>query len=235
MSADRRPPDRLWLVRHGQSTGNLAHAAAAAAGSEVLELATRDMEVPLSGLGHLQSQALGSWLGRRASQDLPTVVLASPYLRAQQTARITLDACGGAVADLSVQSDERLRDRDLGLLEGLTLRGVQAKYPDLAALRSRIGKFYQRPPGGEAWTDILLRLRSVHQSLLEEHAGQRVIVFTHDVVVLLFRYLYDDLDEATVLDLGLNHPVANGSLTTFAAMAGRLRLESYGQLPPAVD
>ena len=235
MASDGRVPERLWLVRHGQSTGNLAHAAAAAAESERLELDTRDMDVPLSDLGREQSSALGRWLARRDAAAQPTAVLASPYLRAQQTARLVLDACGGAVAGLEIVTDERLRDRDLGLLEGLTWRGIQARYPDLAALRSRIGKFYQRPPGGESWTDVLLRLRSVHQSLREELAGERVIVFSHDVVVLLFRYLYDDLDEATVLDLGLNHPVANGSLTTFAVRDGRLRLESYNALPPPAD
>ena len=116
---------------------------------------------------------------------------------------------------MSVRADERLRDRDLGIFEGLTWRGIQAKYPDLATLRVRVGKFYQRPPGGESWTDVLLRLRSVHQTLLHEYAGERVIVFTHDVVVLLFRYLYDDLDEATTLDLSMHHPVANGRVTTF--------------------
>jgi probable phosphoglycerate mutase len=232
MSGDHQVPERLWLVRHGQSTGNVAHAVAAAAESDLLELETRDMDVPLSVLGREQSSALGRWLAESGPAELPTAVLASPYLRAQQTARITLDAIGGVVAELPVQTDERLRDRDLGLLEGLTWRGIQAKYPDLAAMRSRIGKFYQRPPGGEAWTDVLLRLRSVHQTLRESYAGERVMVFSHDVVVLLFRYLYDDLDEATVLDFGLHHPVANGSLTTFVDRGGRLQLDSYNQLPP---
>jgi broad specificity phosphatase PhoE len=235
MSGDHLPPERLWLVRHGQSTGNVAHAAATAARSERLELDTRDMDVPLSDLGREQAAALGRWLGRRPQNELPTVVLASPYLRAQQTARIALDACGGAVAALPVRSDERLRDRDLGVFDGLTLRGIQAQFPDLAALRTRLGKFYQRPPGGEAWTDVLLRLRSVHQTLVHEHSGERVVIFSHDVVVLLFRYLYDDLDEASVLRLGIEDPVANCSLTSFVADGGRLRLEAYNQRAPLED
>ena len=226
-------PDRLWLVRHAQSTGNVAHAAAAAARSERLELETRDMDVPLSQLGRQQAEALGRWLAVREPGELPTAVLASPYLRAQQTARIVLDACGGTVAALAVRADERLRDRDLGIFEGLTWRGVQAKYPELASLRDRVGKFYQRPPGGEAWTDVLLRLRSVDQTLVHDYAGERVIVFCHDVVVVLFRYLYDDLDERSALDLGAGQPVANASLTTFAGVDGRLRLQSYNQLPPS--
>jgi 2,3-bisphosphoglycerate-dependent phosphoglycerate mutase len=226
------PPDRLYLVRHGQSTGNLAHAAAAAAKSELLELETRDMDVPLSDLGRAQATALGTWLATKPADELPTVALVSPYLRAQQTARIALEACRPAV---DVRADERLRDRDLGIFEGLTWRGIQAKYPDLAALRARVGKFYQRPPGGEAWTDVILRLRSVHQTLVHEYAGERVIIFTHDVVVLLFRYLYDGLDEAAALDLGLNQPVRNASLTTFVRSGDRLVLEGYNLLPPGLD
>src|SRR3954454_1684341 len=115
-------PERLYLVRHGQSTGNLAHAAAAAAQSELLELETRDMDVPLSDLGREQASALGSWLASDPTYQLPTVALASPYLRAQQTARIVLDIC---CPDVQVESDERLRDRDLGIFEGLTWRGIQ--------------------------------------------------------------------------------------------------------------
>ena len=156
-------PERLWLVRHGQSVGNVAHAAAAAASSERLELETRDMDVPLSDLGRQQAAALGHWLQSIAPHDRPTAVLSSPYLRAHQTARLALDTCGGELARVSVRDDERLRDRDLGIFEGLTWRGIQAKYPDLATLRVRVGKFYQRPPGGESWTDVLLRLRSVHR------------------------------------------------------------------------
>jgi broad specificity phosphatase PhoE len=235
MSGDHLPPAALWLVRHGQSTGNVAHAAATAAKSERLQLDTRDMDVPLSDLGCEQATALGRWLRRRPADELPTAVLASPYLRAQETARIALDACGGAVADLPVTSDERLRDRDLGVFDGLTLRGIQAQFPELAALRTRLGKFYQRPPGGEAWTDVLLRLRSVHQTLMHDYSGERVVIFSHDVVVLLFRYLYDDLDEAGVLRLGLENPVANCSLTTFVADGGRLRLEAYNQVAPMDD
>lgn len=223
------PPDRLYLVRHGQSTGNLAHAAAAEAKSELLELETRDMDVPLSDLGREQATALGAWLATRPAGELPTVALVSPYLRARQTASTALAICCPGV---EVRADERLRDRDLGIFEGLTWRGVQAKYPDLAALRTRVGKFYQRPPGGEAWTDVLLRLRSVHQTLVHEYAGERVIIFTHDVVVLLFRYLYDGLDEAAALDLGLNQPVRNASLTTFVRSGDRLALDGYNVLPP---
>jgi broad specificity phosphatase PhoE len=235
MSGAHQPPQRLWLVRHGQSTGNVAHAAATASQSERLQLETRDMDVPLSDLGREQAAALGRWLSGREVDQLPTVVLASPYLRAQQTAGIVLDNCGGAAPGLTVRSDERLRDRDLGVFDGLTWRGIQAQFPDLAAMRSRLGKFYQRPPGGESWTDVLLRLRSLHETLVHDYSDERVMIFSHDVVVLLFRYLYDDMDERGVLELGVRDPVANCSLTSFVRDDSRLRLESYNQVAPLAE
>ena len=56
--------------------------------------------------------------------------------------------------------DERLRDRELGILDALTAHGVDVRLPAEAARRRWLGKFYYRPPGGEAWTDVALRLRS---------------------------------------------------------------------------
>ena len=47
-------PKRLWLVRHGQSQGNVARDAAHEAGLDVIDLDLRDVDVPLSELGHQQ-------------------------------------------------------------------------------------------------------------------------------------------------------------------------------------
>src|SRR3954452_9692626 len=94
-------PGTLWLVRHGQSTGNVAHAAAAAALAERLDLETRDMDVPLSDLGHEQAARVGRWLATLDPAEQPTAVLTSPYLRARQTAEIALSTCGGRVGLLS--------------------------------------------------------------------------------------------------------------------------------------
>ena len=50
-------PERLWLVRHGQSQGNVARDKADAAGHSVIELDMRDVDVPLSDLGLRQAEA----------------------------------------------------------------------------------------------------------------------------------------------------------------------------------
>ena len=57
----QRWPSRLWIVRHGQSAGNVARDLADAAGHTMIDIALRDVDVPLSELGERQARALGRW------------------------------------------------------------------------------------------------------------------------------------------------------------------------------
>jgi hypothetical protein len=84
-------PQTLGVVRHGQSAGNVACNAVEAGGLHVIDIATRDADVPLSDLGRRQSQSLGHWSGRLPLQKRPQVLLCSPYVRAQETPRLLLD------------------------------------------------------------------------------------------------------------------------------------------------
>jgi probable phosphoglycerate mutase len=59
---EQRWPSTLWIVRHGQSAGNVARDAADAAGLGRIDIADRDMDVALSPLGEEQADALGRWL-----------------------------------------------------------------------------------------------------------------------------------------------------------------------------
>ena len=52
-------PERLWLVRHGQSQGNVARDAAHEAGLHEIAIDVRDVDVPLSDLGFRQAEAAG--------------------------------------------------------------------------------------------------------------------------------------------------------------------------------
>ncbi|MCU1360064.1 MAG: histidine phosphatase family protein [Ilumatobacteraceae bacterium] len=203
-------PEDIWLLRHGQSLGNIARELAHESRAEMLDIAERDMDVPLSDLGKQQAAAFGRWLGQQS--DPPDVVLSSPYLRAAQTAQIALAAAG---LDRAVHLDERLRERELGILDLLTQHGVATRYPVEAERRKRLGKFYHRPPGGESWVDVALRIRSLRDSLAREHLGKRVLMVSHEVVIVIWRYLLDDLVEAEALALSRDHPLANCSLTRY--------------------
>ncbi len=221
-------PRALWLLRHGQSLGNVAHDAAAGQAIETLDIAERDMDVPLSDLGRLQAIAFGNWLA--GQHHRPDVVLSSPYVRAAETAELLVDAAG---LRLPVHLDERLRERELGILDLLTRRGVEARYPEEARRKERLGKFYHRPPGGESWVDVALRIRSLRDSLGREHLDKRVLMVCHEVVVVIWRYLIEDLDEQAALALSRDHPLANCALTTYVTGDDeRLTLELDGWTAP---
>jgi broad specificity phosphatase PhoE len=205
----------LWIARHGQSAGNVAHKAAVSAGLGMIDIPTRDVDVPLSALGEDQARALGRWFSGLPERERPEVLLSSPYLRARQTARTICEA--GGVQDKARQPivDERLREREFGILDRLTTTGIREKYPELAEHRTLLGKFYFRPPGGESWADVILRLRSALDTISLHHADRRVLIVCHQVVVLCLRYILEELDEAQILAIDQQGDVINCGLCEY--------------------
>jgi broad specificity phosphatase PhoE len=145
----------------------------------------------------------------------PTAILCSTYLRARQTAELIRQACGTDDDEVTFVVDERLREKEFGVLDRLTRWGIEAKYPEQAELRRRLGKFYYRPPGGESWCDVILRLRSVIDTLTRDYAGERVLIVGHSVVVLCFRYLLERMSEEDILEVDRVDEVANCSVTCY--------------------
>ena len=207
-------PARLWIVRHGQSAGNVARDAAETKGLELIDLVTRDADAPLSELGHQQAAALSHWFAQMPEKERPCAFMASPFLRAQQTMWSVSDAIGVDRDEIHV--DERLREKEFGIIDGYTIKGIQAKFPELHAQRAHVGKFYFRPPGGESWCDVILRLRSMVEVLRRDHVGDRVLIVAHQVIVNCFRYLLECLDEAAILAMDKAADVPNCGVTEYA-------------------
>ncbi|WP_144711401.1 histidine phosphatase family protein [Curtobacterium pusillum] len=209
----------IWLVRHGESEANVAAARAEAAGDDVIDAGHRDADVPLSPLGEDQSRALGNELASRGVDDVPVALWVSPYLRAQQTIGIAL--AEGGLTEPARRVDERLRDRELGVLDLLTRQGVRNRYPDEERRREWLGKYYHRPAGGESWADVMLRLRSLLADVDRLPDTERLVVAAHDAIVMLTVAVCLDLDEPTLMEFARTHTVANASLT-------RLRRDAVG-------
>ena len=212
---EQKWPQEIWLVRHGQSAGNVARDAAEAAAGLLIDLAERDVDVPLSELGVRQSEALGAWFAALPEGRRPTVVLHSPYRRAAETARLLIAPLDRGEL-LAMHADERLREKEFGILDRLTTHGIRHKYPELYEQRQHVGKFYFRPPGGESWCDVILRLRSVLDTLTREYCRERVLIVAHQVIVNCFRYLFERLDEAGILAADRMGDVPNCSVTSYS-------------------
>ncbi|WP_184244413.1 histidine phosphatase family protein [Novosphingobium chloroacetimidivorans] len=234
-----RWPARLWVVRHGQSAGNVARDAAHAEGMHRIDLDIRDVDVPLSDLGQRQAQALGRWFADGAEDERPDVILCSPYVRARETARLFRDA-GGAPPQEPICGDERLREKEFGILDGLTTAGILASEPQQAEFRRLLGKFYHRPPGGESWCDVIFRLRSLLDTVSLHYHGRRVLIVAHQVVVLCLRYIIENLSEEEILAIDAQGDVANCSVTEYAfdpafGREGGLTLVRYNATAPVAE
>jgi len=208
-------PERMWLVRHGQSQGNVARDAAQQAGSLTIGIDTRDVDVPLSDLGHEQAEATGHWFAALPESERPEVILSSPYLRARQTAEAICKAGGLAGGAARTIIDERLREREFGVFDRLTTLGIREKYPEEAEHRKMLGKFYHRPPGGESWADVILRLRSALNTINLHYCNRRVLVVCHQVVVLCMRYILEELDEAAILRIDKHADILNCGICAY--------------------
>jgi broad specificity phosphatase PhoE len=233
-----RWPERLWIVRHGESAGNVARDAATAAGLPVIDIAERDVDVPLSAAGEKQAEALGRWFAAMPEGTRPNVVLSSPYLRARHTASI-IEAAGGVEPAARTSVDERLREKEFGIVDRLTRIGIQQRHPEQAAMRTRLGKFYFRPPGGESWCDVILRLRSALDTISLHHSGpdKRVLIVAHQVIVLCLRYLLEGMTEQQILAIDAAADVANCGVTAYSinpeiGRDGELQLRTYNFVAP---
>jgi broad specificity phosphatase PhoE len=149
-------------------------------------------------------------------------VISSPYARAAGTARSAVES-----SHLEVLLDERLRERDLGQFDGLTGQGIRHLHADEAARRKKVGKFYYQPPGGESWADVVLRIRSLLADLRHGFEDEHVWLFTHQAVIMAFRYVLEGISEAELLEIDRESPIPNCSLTRYECTPDGPRLLEF--------
>lgn len=215
----------------------MAREAALVAGEHKIDLDVRDVDVPLSTLGVQQSMALGRWFAAMPEGAKPNVILTSPYLRARNTAEIVAHAAGLADDAYSLVVDERLREKEFGILDRLTRVGIEAYHPEQAQFRRLLGKFYHRPPGGESWCDVILRLRSAVEMISREYCAERVLLVCHSVVVFCMRYLLEHMTEEQILAIDRAVEIANCSVTSYrydgsVRPRGIMKLELFNFVAP---
>jgi broad specificity phosphatase PhoE len=148
---------RLLVVRHGETVAN-ADGRYMGQGDSDLTLRGRD-----------QIRAVSERLAR-----LPIdIILASDLPRAARTAEAI-----GAASGLSVRLDERLRERDVGILQGLTDAEGRARHPDVFRELDSLRVDYAIP-GGESAKDVRTRLASLVDDLLEGAEGAYALAVAH--------------------------------------------------------
>jgi broad specificity phosphatase PhoE len=220
-------PESLWLIRHGESTANVARHKAEAENSLTIDFIGREMDIPLSDAGVQQSIAAGRWFKFQPAK--PTLIFTSPYLRTFETARFIAE--NAKLENVEIVQDERIREREFGIFDRLTWRGSVEKHPDECRKRQEIGKFYYRPPGGESWCDVALRVRNFWRDLCLYHADEKILIVTHEVVVRIFRYVVERMTEAEILAIDKTSDILNGAVSAYQLDAAKnklvLKLDNY--------
>lgn len=186
---------KLVLVRHGESEYNVSSRRARATGARIIWDGAREADIQLTEKGHQQAIARGKSLAEAPPFHR---VIVSPYLRAMQTAE-------QIIAQLpykaEVRFDDRVRERERGMMTGLTDAEIEARYPDEFKRLRLEGEFYYRAPGGESYPDVRLRVHSFLNSMRQHFAGKPILVVTHGVTMWAFRSLIERLGETELLDL----------------------------------
>ena len=182
------PEITLLAIRHGETVLNVKKRYQGHADS------------PLTETGRNQVSALGR---RMAKMEFDTLI-SSDLGRAQQTASIIADYTGH-----SVKTDSRLRERNYGVLEGLTVPEINARHSEVLKRLDANDPDYIIPEG-ESHRQHYQRNVAVFDELLNRQSGGRVTMVVHGgVLESLFRY---------VAHLPLDQPrcfiTANASLTT---------------------
>lgn len=168
-------PDRLVLVRHGHSEGNLAAEHAKRGDNSFYTPDFRERpgrHYHLTPEGIEQAQTAGQWILKNIGNEFDRYYV-SPYVRTRETAGHL------ALPNADWRIDQRLRERDWGDIGGIPRAEFEDSYPQSAMIK-RIDSLYWRPPGGESIADVRgLRVRSFFDTMHRECFGKLVIVVTH--------------------------------------------------------
>lgn len=204
-------PKLLWLVRHGESTSNLARRRAERENLLTIDFPEREMDVPLTENGIKQSIRLGNWFAEL--DDKPTVIYSSPYLRTKDSARLIAETA--RFENIRIFYDERIREREFGIFDRLTWRGSIEQFPKEMKKRAALGKFYYRPPNGESWCDAAFRVRSFWRDIRDDPACENLMIVTHEAIIRIFRYVLENLSEEEILAIDRAGDVQNCAVTSY--------------------
>ena len=151
---------RLLLVRHGVTDWN----------DEGRVIGSTDLL--LSNDGRKQAQQLGI----RLSGEPIDITFSSDLRRASETARIISTKCKTPLV-----IDNRLREVDFGLWEGMTVKQIQEEYTKEFDDWKNNSSF--SPPNGERYPSITARMQSFLGDLKQKHWGDTVLIVSHGVIL----------------------------------------------------
>jgi broad specificity phosphatase PhoE len=193
----------LIAVRHGETEWNLQ-------GREMGQL-----DSPLTRRGIRQAEALGRRLAAKIDQ-----LYSSDLGRALHTARII-----GAMSEKAVNVEPGLRERHMGLFQGLTWQQIGVRFPEERAAYERSG-FFDTVPDGETAQERQNRSVQVLTDIAARHLNETVAVVTHGGFLMGF------LEFVLGLPFGGGKRIKkqNASFNAFEYLEGHWRLGTWNDV-----
>ncbi len=151
----------LILIRHGETVWNSQQRMQGHSNSD------------LSEEGRAQIESLGQWM-KNVSFDH---IYSSDSLRARQTAEAITKYSGH-----TLKIDQRLREKNLGVFEGLTTEEAKERHPEIFRLFKTAGSNYVINEG-ESTQQLLDRALEFIEEIRLLQPDQRVVLVTHGGVV----------------------------------------------------
>ena len=195
---------QVIIVRHGETEWNIRG------------IRQGHLDSRLTTKGMAQAKALGARLGREKF----TALYSSDLGRAVESAQAIANVTGHAIV-----TDERLRERHLGIFQGLNAEEINSKYPEERRLMRTEGPGYVIP-GGESMVQQVARNIDCLNDLAAKHQGEQIVVVTHGGVVSgFFRH---------TLEISLEAPrrfeFVNAGINVFAHEDGNWMLLTWGDV-----
>lgn len=176
--------------------------------------------------GHLDSPlneeglAQAILVGERLARESIDTILCSDLGRVLQTVQPLADRVG-----IEPVRHAQLRERCLGIFQGLTSAECQARHPgDYARFHGR--DVDHVVPGSESIRQVYARVSTFFDAKAREHAGSTVVVVTHGGIIdALYRHV-----TGTPLEKLRDFPIYNASLNWMCWEADRWQLERWGDI-----
>jgi probable phosphoglycerate mutase len=195
---------RLIVVRHGETEWNLE------------SRRQGYLDSPLTAKGVAQ----GGTLGQRLAHYSFTSLYSSDLGRAYLTAKFIADFNGH---DILV--DKRLRERNLGIFQGLKSEEIQKAYPEEYRQHRTRGPDYIIPQGESARQQAQRNIICLEE-FAKKHLGEAIVVVTHGGVLnALFRHTL-----SIPLEAPRRFEFMNASINVFYYEKGCWMLETWGDI-----
>lgn len=181
-------PEKIILVRHGQSVGNV---------DKAVYNDTPDYAIPLTPKGKVEASMRGVELKKKIGGE-SVFAYVSPFRRTRET----FQELAGAFEPGQIQYREDPRLREQEWCAKMPLDGYNLKQEEE---RFKYGHFYYRFDNGESCADVYDRVsdffNTLHRDFEKPHFPKNCLIISHGMTlrVFLMRWLHMTVEEFELL------------------------------------